>query len=381
MSELDLSVVIPVYNEEALLETAVHGLLAKLHKTDWSFELILAENGSRDETAEIAKRLSQEHAPVQCLSCPEPNYGRALREGIERAQGRWVVCDEIDLGDLHFYHKAIAALEQGADMVVGSKGHPMSIDARPWIRRRGTQVINLLLRATLGFRGTDTHGLKAFCRASVLPVLRQCTVEFNLFASELVIRCDRAGLDVREVPLHVREIRPPSVGLLRRVPRVLDNLLRLVIAIRLGWQRWAKRGGSDMSVRALVLSIDLDSPTEYAAIHGVRLEEQDPHLMYRGPLRRFTKLCRDLGGRGTVFAVSRDVCGPAAEKLARLSEEGFDIGSHSHQHDYRLSRRQAGRIAMDLKRSMMTFKKECGFHAHRISRPRISFECRADGRN
>lgn len=228
----DISVVIPVYNEEAILDTAVRALADRLAKERWSFELILAENGSTDETVEIARGLESEIDALRLLHVGEPNYGRALRAGIEWARGTYVVCDEIDLGDLDFYRRALEQLAAGADLVVGSKRHPESHDARPWLRRQGTMAINGLLRASLGFEGTDTHGLKAFRRTRLLPVVESCVVEHNLFASELVVRAGRAGLDVREIPLRLREIRPPSIGLFRRVPQVLGDLARLVYVIR-----------------------------------------------------------------------------------------------------------------------------------------------------
>jgi hypothetical protein len=115
--------------------------------------------------------------------------------------------------------------------VIGSKRHPGSRDRRPLVRRAGTAAVTLLLRLTLGFRGTDTHGLKVLRRARLLPVARACVVEHDLFASELVVRASRAGLDVRELPLDLHEIRPPSVGLWRRVPRVLRDIARLVYII------------------------------------------------------------------------------------------------------------------------------------------------------
>ena len=110
-------------------------------------------------------------------------------------------------------------------------GHQLS-SAGPRINLL-VQMINGLLRATVRFQGTDTHGLKAFRRDRLLPVVDSCVIEHNMFASELVIRAARADLDVREIPLRVREIRPPSVGLLRRVPQVLGELARLVYAIRI----------------------------------------------------------------------------------------------------------------------------------------------------
>jgi glycosyltransferase involved in cell wall biosynthesis len=230
---VDLTVVVPIYNEEAILETAVEALDRRLARRDLSYEILLAENGSIDDTVPIARRLAAEIPSVDVLHVGAPNYGRALRAGIEKARGIFVVCDEIDLGDMDFYDRALAELRAGADMVVGSKRHPESHDARPWLRRRGTAVINTMLRLSLDFRGTDTHGLKAFRREPLLPVVAACTVEHHLFASELVIRAGRAGLDVREIPLHLREIRPPSVGLIRRVPSVLTDLVRLVYAARI----------------------------------------------------------------------------------------------------------------------------------------------------
>ncbi|MBI3178431.1 MAG: glycosyltransferase family 2 protein [Deltaproteobacteria bacterium] len=228
----ELSVVIPVYNEEAILDTAVRALCSRLDRQAWRYEIILAENGSLDQTVAIARGLAQELSAVQVLHIGAPNYGRALKSGILAARGEWIVCDEIDLGDVGFYSAAHAELKGGADLVVGSKRHPESVDGRPWVRRQGTTAVNALLRLALGFRGTDTHGLKAFWRERLRPVVEACVVEHNLFASELVIRAERAGLTVHELPLKLREIRPPSVGLLRRVPRVVADLGRLFYALR-----------------------------------------------------------------------------------------------------------------------------------------------------
>jgi glycosyltransferase involved in cell wall biosynthesis len=227
-----ISVVIPVFNEEAILETAVRSLTQKLGRAGYDFELILSENGSVDQTAQLAESLVREIPRVRALHEATANYGLALKQGILAASGEWVICDEIDLGDLDFYCRAQAELSAGADMVIGSKRHPESMDRRPWLRRRGTAAINALLRLTLGFKGTDTHGLKAFKRERALDVVAACTVEHNLFASELVVRAGLMGLDVREIPLRLKEIRPPSVGLLRRVPHVLTDLGRLIYVIR-----------------------------------------------------------------------------------------------------------------------------------------------------
>jgi glycosyltransferase involved in cell wall biosynthesis len=229
-----VSIVIPIYNEEAILHAAVVDLVDRLREFDWPYELVLAENGSSDRTVEIALGLAERFAQVRTFSYGQPNYGAALKRGILEARGEFVVCDEIDLCDTDFYRRALALLETNeADLVVGSKAMAGASDERPFMRRAGTHVINGMLRVALGFHGTDTHGLKAFRRASLVEVARACLVDRDLFASEFVIRAQRGGVRVTEIPVRVLEKRAPSIHLFRRVPNVLRNLARLFVAIRI----------------------------------------------------------------------------------------------------------------------------------------------------
>ena len=229
-----ISIVIPVCNEEAILRAAVVDLVDRLQALSWSYELLIAENGSTDGTTEVAAELANRFDQLVCRHTDEPNYGKALRDGILHARGDLVICDEIDLCDTDFHERAVALLQDpSVDFVVGSKVMEGAMDERPFYRRLGTVVINGMLRVTLGFKGTDTHGLKAFRREAMQPIARACVVDRDLFASELVIRAQRAGLGVREIPVRVLEKRPPTVGLARRVPNVLKNLAKLFIAIRI----------------------------------------------------------------------------------------------------------------------------------------------------
>ncbi len=231
----ELTVVIPVYNEAKILEASLEELCERLTAEGLAYEVILAENGSRDDTVAIAAAIATRRPQVSSFSYPEPNYGGALREGIRRAQGTFVVCEEIDICDVDFHLRALALLRPGeADMVIGSKAMRGAEDTRPFVRRFATRVYNFALRLALGFRGTDTHGLKAFRRAAVIEVAERCIVEHDVFASELVVRAQREGVDVREIPVVIEEKRAPSIHLFRRVPRVLKNLGRLTWAIRFG---------------------------------------------------------------------------------------------------------------------------------------------------
>jgi glycosyltransferase involved in cell wall biosynthesis len=238
----DVSIVIPIYNEEGILRDAVSQLIAswrevrgQLSAPELRLEVILAENGSSDRTAELAQHLAAELPEVRSFSLGEPNYGKALRAGIERSRGTYVICEEIDLCDVDFHRRALELLRHDdCDFVVGSKAMLGASDQRPIVRRLATKVMNGMLRVALDFRGTDTHGLKAFRRTTVLPIVGQCVVDRDLFASELVIRCGRAGLNLIEVPVRLAEKRPPAINLTKRVPRVLRGLAKLTYVIRFG---------------------------------------------------------------------------------------------------------------------------------------------------
>src|SRR5688572_8448563 len=228
-----VSVVIPVYNEEGILRGSVLELREKLRPFGWGYELLLCENGSRDRTVEIGKELEAEYPEVRMISVGQPNYGLAMKTGILEAHGQFVICDEIDLCDTEFYARALALLERtDTDLVVGSKCMVGSNDQRPLVRRVGTRVYNGLLRTVCRYRGTDTHGLKAFKREVLLETARRCQLDRDVFASEFVIRAHREKKKVVEIPFAVREKRAPSINLIKRVPHVLKSVARLAISVR-----------------------------------------------------------------------------------------------------------------------------------------------------
>ncbi|MEQ8273680.1 MAG: glycosyltransferase family 2 protein [Deltaproteobacteria bacterium] len=234
--EPEFSIVIPVHNEAAIIEGSIRELRARVEKIGRPYEIIIAENGSADETADLARELANEFDNVFLLQLPEPNYGAALKKGIFMARGRYIHCDEIDICDVDFHRRALELLvgdDGGFDLVVGSKVMPGARDRRPVGRRIATRIVNGMLRISLGFRGTDTHGLKAFRRSSILPVVESCVVDRDMFASELVIRAERGRLHIVEIPLNLKEKREPSIQLTRRVPRVLQNIAKLVYVIRI----------------------------------------------------------------------------------------------------------------------------------------------------
>jgi glycosyltransferase involved in cell wall biosynthesis len=238
-SDPRISIVIPIYNEQAILHAAVVDVRERLKPFSWSYEIILAENGSKDDTIPIAEALAAKYSDpndgqVKLMSLGEPNYGKALKQGILMARGELVICDEIDLCDTDFHRRAIEILETGeTDLVIGSKLAAGAEDDRPLLRHAASMAYSTMLRIILGFRGTDTHGLKAFRRVALLDTVRACLIDKDVFASELVIRADRGGVRIKEIPVRVIEKRPPSINLFKRVPNVLKSVAKLTYAIRI----------------------------------------------------------------------------------------------------------------------------------------------------
>src|SRR5262245_3351139 len=191
------------------------------------FEAVLVENGSRDRTPALCKTLDEHYPEVRVLTLPAGDYGSALRHGILRAAHDVVVIFNVEFWSVEFIDIALSALKTRA-LVVGSKSAPGANDDRGLIRRIVTRSYNRMLRWVWGFDGTDTHGMKAFWRLPLLPIVEACVTTGGVFDTELVLRAQRHGLSRLELPTDVREVRPPTSGtLLRRVPSVAANLWKL----------------------------------------------------------------------------------------------------------------------------------------------------------
>jgi glycosyltransferase involved in cell wall biosynthesis len=231
----------PAHNEADYLETAVrevhHGLTAR----GLDFELLVVENGSTDATAEIAQQLTSRYPNTRVKSRPIANYGAALREGIIDSRGELVVTFDVDYYELGFVDQGLALLEAGEEapvIVVASKRAPGSKDERPWPRRLVTATFGWMLRVGFSLSASETHGMKAMRRAPVETLVRQCRFVSDLFDTELIIRSERAGLAVAELPARAQERRPSRTPIWRRVPRTLGGLVVLRITL---WREARRR--------------------------------------------------------------------------------------------------------------------------------------------
>jgi glycosyltransferase involved in cell wall biosynthesis len=230
-TELTMSLVIPVYNEAAFLPGALEKLYAELDAVDAAVDVILAENGSTDGTADLGRRLTAEYPGLRVLELPEPDYGGAMREGFLAATGDWVFNSDIDYFSGPFM-ASVAAIADEADVVLASKRDPKSDDRRSPLRRMATWAFNLVLRLMVGSKVSDTHGIKALRREVIQDVAADVISRQDLFDTELVIRAERQGWRIKELPIVVEEQRVAKSNLLSRVPRTLRGVWRIRRALR-----------------------------------------------------------------------------------------------------------------------------------------------------
>jgi glycosyltransferase involved in cell wall biosynthesis len=229
-----ISIVMPAHNEEGYLEPAVEAVADGLRQRGHSFEIIIAENGSTDLTGSELSLLATHYPELRTLRLPEANYGAALRSGFIAASGDVVVNFDVDFVDLGFLSEALSCLgSTDIAMVVGSKRAPGSLDRRSPGRRAVTAAFSLLLRYGFGLGVSDTHGIKAMRRELVEPFVHASRLGGDVFDTELVLRLERAGLRVVEIPVAVAEVRPARTPIWLRIPRSLLRLAQLRIML---WQ-------------------------------------------------------------------------------------------------------------------------------------------------
>ena len=199
---MQLSVVIPCLNEAETIGTAVRVARAALETEKLTGEVVVADNGSKDGSQEIAQAAGARVVPVSIKG-----YGSALNGGIRASNGSHVIFADADCSyDFGELGKFWARLQQGAEFVVGTRfpraGGIIDPGAMPWLHRFvGTPVISLLGRILFGTRLSDFNcGMRAIDRASYERLnLQTPGMEF---ASEMIIKASLFGLRISEVPIH-----------------------------------------------------------------------------------------------------------------------------------------------------------------------------------
>ncbi|MEM7321984.1 MAG: glycosyltransferase family 2 protein [Actinomycetota bacterium] len=221
-----VTVVVPVYNEADYLGGAIPKLVDELAPVPAEVTILVVENGSIDDSAAIVRSMMTEYRQLNLIQLPEANYGAAIRAGFSEAETDWVVVFDIDYFSGSFLTAAMERRDE-ADLVIGSKRMPDSDDRRSFVRRSATWLLNTILRLTLGLQVSDTHGIKAIRRTVLDAVLPDVVSVDDLFDTEVVLRAERLGKRIVELPVVVEEQRESRSRIWNRVPRTLVGIIRI----------------------------------------------------------------------------------------------------------------------------------------------------------
>ncbi|HMH48555.1 MAG TPA: glycosyltransferase family 2 protein [Solirubrobacteraceae bacterium] len=192
-----VSVVIPCLNEAENIESCVTAAREALARMGAPGEVVVADNDSKDDSALLAER-----AGARVVVERRRGYGSAYLAGFAASRGRYIVMADADLTyDFNEIPRFVAALEEGAEMVIGDRMDNIQPGAMPWLHRYvGNPILTGLLNLFFRTGINDAHcGMRAL-RSDVLPRLDLRTTGME-FASEMVIRASKENLKIAEFPI------------------------------------------------------------------------------------------------------------------------------------------------------------------------------------
>jgi dolichyl-phosphate beta-glucosyltransferase len=240
-----LTVVLPVYDEALVLAENLARLVAHLEAARFggaagSFEVVAVDDGSRDESHAILTAAASRDPRLVVERLPQNRgKGAAVRHGMLRARGRYVVFMDADLSTpLEELRPLLAALEGGADAVLGNRRSPGSrIERRqPWIRETLGKGFTLLTQFLLVPGVHDfTCGFKGFTHAAAQRVFTRSTLDRWAFDAEVVVIVAEQGLRLAQVPVRWRHEDDTKVRIAGAVVRSLADLVRV---------RWKRMRGA-----------------------------------------------------------------------------------------------------------------------------------------
>ncbi len=229
-----LSVVIPVYNEEKNISEALRRVSAYLSLKNFSWEVLVVDDGSKDSTRDVLLKYIQEHPgqPVHVLRF-DPNHGKgfAVRQGMLAAKGRYVLMSDVDMSaPIKEVDKLITAIDRGAEVAIGSRAvRAPGCDVRQSFKRRlSGRIFNLFVQA-LALPGIHDSqcGFKCFSNAAAKKLFLAQKLDGFAFDVEVLTLARQFGYKIAEVPVMWSEGKDSKIKLFRDPILMLGDLLRL----------------------------------------------------------------------------------------------------------------------------------------------------------
>ncbi len=206
-----VSVFIPVYNEEAILEKNALLLSDYLRSKHLTYEIIIGSNGSTDQSAAIGRDIASAHSDILFFHLPEKGPGLAMRRALSLARFENFLTLDMDLStDMSFIEQALEKLGH-CDMVVGSK--IAGSQERPWIRKTGSAVFVLCAKWLLKLDIADySIGAKAFKTAALAKYADQID-SYTAYILQILSKAKKDGLKITEVGVKCVDTRESRFNL------------------------------------------------------------------------------------------------------------------------------------------------------------------------
>jgi len=206
MPELQLSIVIPAYNESARIENALARVMNCIAALGWNAEVLVVDDGSVDSTAAIVHRWMSQYANLRLIQNPgNRGKGYSVRNGLLQASGDVVLFTDADLSSpLEEATRLIDAIHDGADVAIGSRWLDRTRQTihQPLYRRFFGRCFNWVTRTIMGLPFKDTQcGFKAFRRQAAQVIFRLQTIERWGFDPEILFIARKLKYVIREVPV------------------------------------------------------------------------------------------------------------------------------------------------------------------------------------
>lgn len=245
-----LSIVVPAYNEGTRLRESLPKILSYLNQNFAGSELIVVDDGSTDNTADVAREICENSADVRTgvLSYKQNlGKGRAVRLGLLAARGDVALFTDADLSTpITETPKLVDPISEGAsDLTFGSRALDRKMIGvhQSWRREQGGRVFNLAVRMATGLPFWDTQcGFKAFRMAVCRPLIEGATIDRFGFDVELIYLAYRAGLRLREVPVRWDHYEGSKVNLFSDSFKMLGEVGLI--------RQQARRGVYDKAINA-----------------------------------------------------------------------------------------------------------------------------------
>jgi len=222
---MQLSIIVPAYNEQSVIENDMEGFLEWLKQTFAACEVVLVENGSTDDTLEQSHMLAKKWPMLRIEHLDTANFGGAVKHGVMIAQGKNGILLNADWLDRDFITASLPRL-QHSDIVIGSKVLDSKRDKRPFYRKIASKCLTVVLKTFFGFKFSDSHGLKAFRIPEAQKVMNECRLN-EIIESEFLLLAEREGFRIEEIPVDISESRPPRISFIKRIFSMSGELAKM----------------------------------------------------------------------------------------------------------------------------------------------------------